>query len=73
MSADAGVAITRKVWATEYEPLFVETAATRYVKLSTKNVAGHEFWGHVDLNLPAAMARELGKALIACADESEAA
>jgi hypothetical protein len=71
----AGIDVVRIVWAAEYEPLHVEPSADcpGYVRLLTKTNESEAFWGKADLAMPAEMARMLGKALLACADEQEPA
>jgi hypothetical protein len=70
----AGIDVVRIVWSAEYAPLHVEPSAEGpgYVRILAKTDESAEFWGKVDLLLPADMARMLAKALTACADESGA-
>jgi hypothetical protein len=72
---EAGIDVVRAVWCAEYEPLHVEPSADcpGYVRIVAKSQDAASFWGKVDFTMPPEMARELGKALIATADEQEAA
>jgi hypothetical protein len=70
---EAGIDVVRIVWGAEYEPLHVEPSADcpGYVRVLAKTPESEEFWGKVDFAMPAEMARQLAKAIVACADEQE--
>lgn len=69
-----GIDVVRIVWAEEYEPLHVEPSADcpGYVRVATKSTDAEQFWGVVGLTMPADFARQLAKAILACADEQDA-
>lgn len=71
----AGIDVVRIVWSAEYEPLHVSPSAEGpgYVQLHALNEGSRNFWGAVDLTLPADMALALAEALKACAEEQKAA
>jgi hypothetical protein len=73
--SDSGIDVIRSVWMAEYEPLHVEPSADvpGSVRVLAKTKDAEDYWGKLDITLPAEMARLLAKALVACADEQEAA
>jgi len=70
----AGVDVERIVWHTDGENLHVTPwpEDPGYVHLCTRTPEQETYWGKVSLPMPPELARTLGKALIACADEQEA-
>ena len=69
----SGIDVVRIVWTEAYEPLHVEPSADcpGYVRILAKTPEAEEFWGRVDLSMPAEMARLLASAIVACADDNE--